>query len=584
MTQTLSNTQLLEKLQASILPNPKLYNKSGAVNSNISKLLTTEDKHNISLLYPNVAYSVAVYCLEHNMCGLPLCKQCNSPVTYFANRVQGFSLYCSIQCSRKGSESKNKREQTNLVKYGCKNPKQNTAVIEKTRQNNIEKYGVSSPSMLDTVKSKISQTLTQTYLDHKDQILTAKENTFLERYGDHPNRTIQVKDQKLQTTREKYGVDHTAQLETTKSKIRQTCLEKYGAESFFQTQLAKEAHQLRQQQSSETAKQQFLESINQVDTATLTRSELAELLDVSITTVSNRINELGLPILAASINHISSIELSIIEYLHELGITNIIQSDRTILNGKEIDILLPDFKLAIEVNGIYWHSEQFGKDRSYHLNKTDICNAQSIRLLHVFDSEWNDPVKKQIWKSMIQARLGLNKKIHARKCKVAEITSSTAREFCEINHLQGYVNGTIRLGLFDANNILLQVVILGKSRYSSQADIELLRSATIGGITVVGGLSKLLSKVKGNIISYADRRYATGNSYTQTGFTHTHTSPPNYFYHINGILESRIKYQKHKLKNILTQFDPLLTENENMNASGFYRIWDCGNYVFIKIS
>ncbi len=48
----------------------------------------------------------------------------------------------------------------------------------------------------------------------------------------------------------------------------------------------------------------------------------------------------------------------------------------------------------------------------------------------------------------------------------------------------------------------------------------------------------------------------------------------------NGKRFSRLQFQKHKLKNILENFDPNLTEWENMQLNGFDRIWDCGNLVF----
>lgn len=48
------------------------------------------------------------------------------------------------------------------------------------------------------------------------------------------------------------------------------------------------------------------------------------------------------------------------------------------------------------------------------------------------------------------------------------------------------------------------------------------------------------------------------------------------------MLESRIKYQKHKLKDILEKFDPAKSETENMKDNDFYQIFDCGNFVFKK--
>jgi len=122
----------------------------------------------------------------------------------------------------------------------------------------------------------------------------------------------------------------------------------------------------------------------------------------------------------------------------------------------------------------------------------------------------------------------------------------------------------------------------GKPRYNKNYDIEILRFCNKKDLVVVGGLSKLISKISGHIISYCDRRYSDGNGYLKTGFILKSISPPNYFYMKLGGRLSRIYFQKHKLKNILEVFDPTLTEWENMQLNGYDRIWDCGNLIFEK--
>jgi len=58
-------------------------------------------------------------------------------------------------------------------------------------------------------------------------------------------------------------------------------------------------------------------------------------------------------------------------------------------------------------------------------------------------------------------------------------------------------------------------------------------------------------------------------------------SKPGYCYTDYKNRFSRMKFQKHKLSNILEYFDPKLTEWENMQLNGYDRIWDCGNYVYV---
>jgi len=99
---------------------------------------------------------------------------------------------------------------------------------------------------------------------------------------------------------------------------------------------------------------------------------------------------------------------------------NHIDNNRSILEGGEIDIYIPEFNLGIEVNGNYYHSElNGGKNKLYHLNKTMISNNKNIKLIQIFEDEIL--LKKDITLSRISNLLNLNRKIYARKCVVKEI-------------------------------------------------------------------------------------------------------------------------------------------------------------------
>ena len=68
----------------------------------------------------------------------------------------------------------------------------------------------------------------------------------------------------------------------------------------------------------------------------------------------------------------SVIETELFEYVKSLlPNENIEENDRTILNGKEIDVYVPNLKIGFEMNGLVWHSERFMKDSNYHLLKTE---------------------------------------------------------------------------------------------------------------------------------------------------------------------------------------------------------------------
>lgn len=275
------------------------------------------------------------------------------------------------------------------------------------------------------------------------------------------------------------------------------------------------------------------------------------------------------------------------EYDLYLWISSMVEcesSSREVLKNRcEIDIYSEDKKIGFEYNGLYWHSEKRNKNKNYHLEKTDICEKQGIRLIHIFEDEWIN--KNSIVKSRIKNLLGVTPyKIYARKCEIKTVDASTCNKFLEKYHLQGKDNSSIRFGLYYKNR-LVAVMTFGKPRFNKNYQWELIRYVTISNFNIVGGAGKLLShfkkKYKGSIITYADRRWSIGQLYEKLGFTFKENTRPNYFYTKGCCRLSRYKCQKHKLKSLLKEnFNPELSENENMNNNNYYRIWDCGNKVY----
>ena len=236
-------------------------------------------------------------------------------------------------------------------------------------------------------------------------------------------------------------------------------------------------------------------------------------------------------------------------------------NNREIINPQELDIYIPSKNIAIEFDGLLYHSSGYSSLSQcnsleeyplYHLEKTQTCMEKNVQLFHIFENEWRD--KKEIWKSVLLNALGKSKRIYARKCIIKEIPSKEAKEFLNANHLQGSCNSKINLGLYSGNT-LVSLMTFGKPRYNKQYDYELLRFCNALNTSVIGGAGKLLSYfVKTynpkSILSYANLRWSTGNLYEKLGFTLKGTSSPNYFYFNEDlILHSRIESQKHKLKD-----------------------------------
>ena len=297
----------------------------------------------------------------------------------------------------------------------------------------------------------------------------------------------------------------------------------------------------------------------------------------------------------------SKYEIQIIQYLQEItrDANNVVSDDRSLIYPKEIDVVYKN--LAIEFDGQKYHS--FGKstdsrfnnfemeNKNIHVEKTDLL-PEHMQLLRIFSSEWINPTKQEIWKSIIASHVNRPKNtIYARKCEIKEVDTKTEKEFLNCNHLQGFTPSGIRLGLFYKDQ-LVYIMTFIKSRFNKAAEYELLRAAPKIFHNIPGGFSRLLTYFERkysptSIISYANRRLSKGNVYNKNGFTFTKNTKPGYFY-IQGnnfdaaSLESRIAYQKHKLKMLLPLFDENLTETENMYNNNYRKIYDCGHMVFLK--
>ena len=272
----------------------------------------------------------------------------------------------------------------------------------------------------------------------------------------------------------------------------------------------------------------------------------------------------------------SSAEDEIKSFIESYGFKCILRS-RKIIPPLEIDIFVPDINLAIEYNGIYWHSSgSIDTDdiKNNHLNKTNLCEDKNIHLLHIFENEWIS--KNDIWKSVICHKLGKSKKIFARKCIMSEISLKTANEFCEDNHLQGGCGASFAYGLFYEND-LVQVATFGKPRYTKTNKLELIRLCSKKFTCVVGGASRLLNGL--DLISYANRRWSFGNVYEMIGMKKVSYTPPSYYYIDSGVLKHRSSFMKHKLIN-MKGYDDSKTESQICYENGLRRIWDCGNILY----
>ena len=473
-----------------------------------------------------------------------------------------------------------------LKKYGVENPMKMSATKEKIQRTVQQRYGVNHIFKAEATKEKIKSTCIKKYGVENGggsaiAIQHIKETRSQHEHED-PQFKQKIREKFKQTSLKKYGYKHPMSSKIVKTHLSATFKRLYGCSSYVIYQ----SYQL-MLKSRDT---QPLFSLNEYDNANIDDNLRFRCLHCNKEFTSPR--QYGSHVRCYScfpkMNRSSQAERTIGQYIQNLMPKLDIQTNsKKIIPPMELDMYIPEKHIAIEYDGLYWHSSDDGLNSNYHLHKTIECEKKNIQLIHVFENEWKE--KSNIVKSRIQNLFGIYEKtVFARKCSIRELSSKDCKQFLLENHIQGPVNAKVNLGLFYDND-LVSLMTFGKTRFSKKYEWEMLRFCNKLGYHVPGAASKLLKHFEKeyqpkSLVSYADRRWSQGKLYEALGFTLDHISPPNYWYFKANtvILESRIKYQKHNLSKLLSNFDPMKTEIENMIENGYHRIFDCGNLVFKK--
>lgn len=277
---------------------------------------------------------------------------------------------------------------------------------------------------------------------------------------------------------------------------------------------------------------------------------------------------------------------SISEWIKSLGILVKINDRKEFAGKHEIDLYIQSHNLAIEYDGLYWHSERGRPDiKEKCKEKRDKILVRGIRLIEVFEDDWE--LKQEIVKSRIKNALGMiDRKIGARKTEVVKLSNFEYKTFMEMSHLQGYTHASFRIGLI-YNGELVAAMSFSRARFNKNIDWELLRFATLPGTSVVGGASKLFNywrnhHVGQSIVSFSDNRWGNGSFYEKLGFRNDGVTPQGYFYiNSGGKRRSRQQMMKHNLAEQFENFDPALSERDNCWNNKWYRVWDQGNTRWI---
>ena len=602
---------------------PSLYAEIAEKTKELDKFRTF--KHGTQKLL-DVSIFERIYCIEHSLTDRPICQTCKNKYVRFIKEKREYAKWCSISCSCKDESTIEKSKQTRLKRYGNQtfnnvNKAKQTRMSKnngkwhsddfqaKAKRTKLERYG--NENYVNPDKGKQTKVVlygSETY-NNQEKCCATK----LKRYGDayYNNReqfksTVasfsdyqkrEIKEKRAATNVEKYGTEFATQADSVKQHTRQTCLERYGVNCAL---LTENAQSLQKKRCKELTWQRILTDKEYAPAFTY-----EEFISNPTENVwkwkCNRCGNVFEALYHDGGHHrcytcypnttcgTSLAEQQLAEYVQTLThskVYNRCPENKHVIDNREIDIYIPDLKIGIEYDGLFYHQESNGKNNSYHLKKTEQCEARGVQLIHVFEDEWIE--KQDIVKSRLRHLIMKEQKrrVFARKCQVHEISPSLKDMFLEKYHLQGKDASKIRLGLF-WNRHLVAVMTFVSPRFNSNYEYELSRYATVSKFTIVGGAGKLLSYFEKkwqpkSLITYADRRWSRGNLYKELGFTLHHASRPNYFYVKNSRRFSRMMFQKSRQAKLLKTFDPNLSETQNMLNNGYGRIFDCGNLVFVK--
>jgi hypothetical protein len=421
-----------------------------------------------------------------------------------------------------------------------------------------------------------------------DEFVKKSKKTKLKRYGDENYVNVE---KRKQTKLKRYGDENY----NNTDKREKACLDKYGVNNFSKTAEFKEAHAIKvfnKLLTTPTFKDKITPMFKIEDYKGISNTYKFKCRECN-SIFEDHLNNGRIPRcnICYPLKSTSLAEKEVLQYIRKLlPNTKIIENDKTILRGKELDIYIPAKKIAIEYNGLYWHSELNGKDKKYHLNKTIECNKARIRLIQLFEDEW--VYKQNIVKSRLKHIMGISDKIvYARKCIIEELSPKEKNDFLDEIHIQGGDKSGVKLGAY-YNDELVSVMTFSKTRIAlgskniNNNEYELSRFATKYQIT--GIANKLLKHfIKNNnpksIISYSDRRWNTGKLYENLGFTKISDGVPGYWYINDGSRIHRFNFRKNVLNEKLASFDDNLTEWDNMQLNGYDRIWDCGHLKYEMI-
>lgn len=483
----------------------------------------------------------------------------------------------------------NRSMESPIKKYCC-----SLCKSEKTKESNFLKYGFTSVSKLDSSKQKSKKTNLEKYgVEFHTQSNSTKskiKKTNLDKLGvENPMQSPEIKEKQRKTIKLLYNVDNISKLDKIKEKKRETTLLNFGVDSPLKSEVIREKIKVKnklkfgneyitkseifRKDNYDIANDKYYDKYLQGGFSLFNCDYgMGHKFSINKDVYSKRkLYEVGLCTVCNPISENSSIkEKDLFSFISSIYSGSVLKNWR--VGRMELDVYLPELKIGFEFNGLYWHSDKY-KDKDYHLDKLNYFREKNIRVVNIWEDNWD--MNRDILKSQIKNLLGLSDRIFARKCEIREVRDTKlVKDFLNKNHIQGYVNSFIKLGLY-YNDELVSIMNFdhfeGRKKMGDD-EWNLNRFCNKINTNVVGGASKLFryfikNWISNRIISYADRDWSVGGLYYKLDFKLVNTSRPDYKYIFKGKRINKSRFRNSKETILESKLD-------------FLKIWDCGKLKF----
>ena len=515
-----------------------------------------------------------LYKYIYELVDTPRCH-CGRPLK-FIGFTKGYSKFCCSTCANQSNSEKVKK--TKLNKYGSTG--YNNRV--KAAQTCLEKYGVEVAVQAEEVRKKLSRPMSEA----QKMLLS---NIYHSR---HESNIYEIEQKRQQSCIKKFGVPNAMQ----NSDVVKRCIDAFVSSQGCEIGNNQRIRRLSKEGIKRKTQLKYPEFIDYTEDGNWicqcphpNCNECQSKIYITPPNIHrDRIrwgSELCTILLPISQNiKDTSIELFIRNILDEYKIPYI-SNCRDIISPYELDIYIPSHKLAIECNGVYWHSTKV-KSQYSHNKKFKLCRDVGIQLITI----WEDWIanKPEIVKSLLLSKLGvITNRIYARKCKILEVDYQTTSKFLNGNHIQGKCQPGTNIGLF-YNDELVSVMCFNKrsklSGPKTNSDgTELIRFCNKLNTIVVGGASRLLKYYISHyhptqIISFSSNDISNGGLYKTLGFVSDNEAIGYWYIGPDMIRYHRSSFSKDQLikKGLAPADKSTWTESQIMENLPYLKIYDSG--------